>query len=83
MSSLYTDEVRKIITEAPWPKGLQYDVFEGKQGDMLWLVFYRDNLHALTGADKEQIKTILLGRISQIHGLGIPITPTIEDTRIN
>lgn len=81
MNSLYTDEVRKIITDAPWPSGLQYDVFESAQGDMLWLVFYRDNLSTLTGYDKEHIKIILLGRISQIHTLGIPITPTIEDTR--
>lgn len=79
MDSLYSPEVREIILTAPWPKGLEYDVYE--QEDTLLLLFYEDNLATLSGDDKERIKLILLERIAKINNTGVPIRPDLAPTR--
>lgn len=68
--TLYSDEIRALVRNTGFPKGLRHDIVE--YDDYLALRFYRDNFETFDGVDKERTATQIQQLFAKVRGMGCP-----------
>lgn len=73
--TLYTDEVKKVVKTAKFPKGFRYDIMEFPLADppQLRLYIYKDNFSLFPDSKIETIAFELNKVLEQIQNMGVPI----------
>lgn len=73
MDSLYTKEIKDIIYEYDWPKGLLLDIVEKSEPlPALFLRFYRENFEELSESNRQVAAELTAHAIQKIRARGCP-----------